>query len=195
MAHEELMTNEELIELFMRQVVIADKHTVGDYMASIGRWSEGVSAVNNSYKWLNTLVDAGKLVRGDGFYRLPDCKSEYADHARALTKALAEILKLNLDTHILREHTIAEKGLRPDALVLLTKEGRGLCFVLEVCVNEREDYLNQKINTWFLWDGANQYLSQLFGKRIKHFEIVTVGLDTERTFNFNQYLQEVKNGI
>jgi len=49
---------------------------------------------------------------------------------------------------ILREPEIKELGLRPDAVVLLTRGDKALCFVLEICLNETEDYLRQKINAW-----------------------------------------------
>jgi len=169
------MAHETTIFEIIQTLVIADKHVVADVMARRGLWTKGVSAVNNSYKTLNYLADCGKLVKGDGYFKLPHCKSDYAEHARLLTKAFAEILKANPACLIFREYTIAEKGLRPDGIIVLRKEDQGLCFVLELCNKESEDYLQQKINTWRYWQGATSYLSQLTGYQIPHFDIVRSG--------------------
>jgi hypothetical protein len=177
------MAHESTVLEIMEALVIADKHVVGGLMAHRGLWMKGVSAVNNGYKALNYLTDCGKLVKGDGYFKLPHCKSEYAEHARLLTKALAEIMKLNPSCKIFREHTIAEKGLRPDGIVVLKKEDQGLCFVLELCNHETESYLEQKINTWRYWPEANEYLSRLTGYKIPHFDIV-------RSTELTDYLKE-----
>jgi hypothetical protein len=177
----------------VESLVIADKHVIGDIMAHKKIWNPGPSAVNNSYKALNNLVDAGKLVKGDGFFKLPGCKSEYKEHAQLLTKALAEILKLNLESKIYREITLKEVGLRPDALILLARENRCLCFALEICNNEFPEYLMQKVNALRGWDGALQTFSMLFGTKIKAFDIVVSGgIEAEGTFEFSQYLEEVE---
>lgn len=189
------MAHEEAIYGLMEALVIADKHTIGELMAHYEIWNAGTSAVNNSYKALNFLVDQGKLEKGDGYFRLLGCKSEYKEHAQLLTKALAEILKPNYLTIILREPTLDEIGLRPDAIVFLTKEDKGLCFILEVCNNEFPEYLTQKVNAWRGWDGAAEKLSELFGEDIKEFDIVVAGdIEAEGTFNFNAYMEEVQNG-
>lgn len=176
------MAHENTIYELMKELVIADKHVIGDIMAHREIWTVGTSAINNSYKALNLLVDGGKLVRGNGFYKLLDCKSEYKEHSQLLTKAIAKIQKLNYRTRIFREHSIAEKGLRPDALVFLIRENEGLCFVLEVCNNETPEYLQQKINTWNSWEEAKDYLSQLFETQIKEYDFVS---------ELDQYLMEV----
>lgn len=89
------MAHEKTILTIMESLVIADKHVIGDLMAHKGIWKAGTSAVNNSYKALNALVDLGKLERGDGWFRLRGCRSEYREHAQILTKALAEIIKVD----------------------------------------------------------------------------------------------------
>jgi hypothetical protein len=185
------MAHEEAILEIMEALVIADKHTVGDIMAHKGLWNAGVSSVNNSYKALTTLVDQGKLEKGDGYFRTIGCRSEYKEHAQLLTKALAEIQKLNYQTKILREPTLDEIGLRPDAIVFLTKEDKGLCFILEVCNNEFPSFLTQKVNAWKGWDGAKERLSQFFGE-VKEFDIVVAGeIEAEGTFNFNSYMEAI----
>ena len=90
------MAHEKTVMELMNQLVIADKHIIGDLMAHQKIWTTGTTSVNNSYKALNPLVDSGRLEKGNGYFRLPGCKSEYKEHAQLLTKALAEILKLNL---------------------------------------------------------------------------------------------------
>lgn len=188
------MANEEAVMELMSQLVIADKHIIGDLMAYKGFWTAGVSAVNNSYKALNTLVDAGRLERGEGYYRLSECKSEFKEHAQLLSKSIAEILKLKLNVKVLREVTLNEIGLRPDALVLLIKYDRFACFVLEVCNHEINfpEFLIQKVNAWRQWDKALETLSQLFQTPIKAFDIVVSGdITADGTSELKQYLEEV----
>lgn len=187
------MAHDETIFRLMQKLVIADKHVIGDLMAHKGFWTTGVSSINNSYKALNALADYHKLEKAKGYYRLPDCKSEYKEHARLLTKAIAEILKLNYSTEVFREHSIEEKGLRPDAIVLLTRNGKGLCFFLEVCINETPEYLQAKINTLKGWPEAREYLSNLFKTEIKVFDIVVAGnLASDDAIAFNTFIEEVK---
>lgn len=180
----------------MQRLVIADKHIVGDVAASWGIWSEGTSTINNSYKGLNYLVDAGKLVKGNGFYKLPDCRSEYKEHSQLLTKAIAEILKVERHAQIFREHSIKEKALRPDAIIFLTHDSKGICFFLEVCNNEKPEYLQAKMNAIKNWPEAKEYLSNLFKTKINEFDIVLAGdLISDDAIAFNIYIEEVKNEI
>lgn len=181
------MSHEETIYQLMESLVISDKQTIGDIQASKGLWSPGPSAVNNSYKALCNLSDLGKLTKGDGYFKLPDCRSEYKEHAQLITKALAEILKLDVQSTIKREVVISEVGLRPDAIVLITKDNHGICLILEVCNNETPEYLQSKINVWESWQGDTQFLSRLFGIKIPHYEVVPVTvLD-----GFISYLKEI----
>jgi len=186
------LAHEETILEIMNNLVIADKHIVGDIMAHKGLWTAGTSSVNNSYKALNNLVDAGKLVKGDGYFKIPTCKSEYKEHSVLLTKALALILKINLNCKIFREPTFQKIGLRPDAIVLITKDNKALCFILEVCNNETPEYLTQKINAWKIWPEAGEELSALFGLAIPRFDIVVSGEYVKGVFEFNAYIEEVK---
>lgn len=183
------MSNESEILAILEHLVISDKHTVASLM--LHRFKEGTSSVNNVYKALTNLVGMGKLVKGDGYFKLPSCKSEYKEHAQLLTKALAEVLKLKLTTKIIREPTIPEIGLRPDAIIFITKEDKGLCFILEVCNNETQEYLTQKINAWKTWRGARDYLSKLFNVKVKDFDIVVDGGISDGAFEFQTYLKEV----
>lgn len=151
---------------------ISDSLTIGEILHSKGLYSNVHSARVNAQKALNNLSDLGKIEKCKGYYRTLDCKSEYKEHSRLLTKSLSKILKRS-DAIIYREITVPEIGLRPDAVVLLKKDGSGLCFVLEAVNNETEIYLQSKINAWKNWAGALDYLSRLFGYRIPHFELVT----------------------
>jgi hypothetical protein len=64
--------------------------------------------------------------------------------------------------------------LRPDAIVLLTKENLGACFVFEAMDTETESYFEMKKNVWKAWDDAPKYLTELFGTvpPIPYFDIV-----------------------
>jgi hypothetical protein len=167
-----------------------DKHILGDVMASKGVWSAGTSASNNADK---ILKSDSRLEKIDGYYRIIGCKSEYKEHSRLLTKAIAEIHKLNYEVKVYREKTISSIGLRPDAIVLLTKNNQHLCFILEVCNNEFPEFLQQKVNAWRQWENALHALSEFLEMRIQAFDIVVSGdISAEGTFEFNQYLKDIQ---
>lgn len=166
------MAHECFIISLMESLHIADKHIISDIMAHKGYWTPGTSAVNNSYKALNNLVDEGKLERVDNFYRLPTSKSNYEFHSKELTKNLASILKLNYQTTIFREHFIEDVGLRPDAMILIIDGNRAAILILEVMHNETQAYFEMKRNTWQNWTGACDYLSNLFGIEVESFNII-----------------------
>lgn len=185
------MAYESEVLSLMSHLIIADKHIIASLMSN--RWQEGTSSVNNAYKALTNLVGMGKLEKGDGFFRIPGCKSEYKEHSQLLSKVIAEIIKTNLVSKIMREPNVSEAGLRPDAIVLLARDNKGLCFILEVANNEKEDYLCQKVNTWLHWDSAKEALSELLGLKISCFDIVVAGNAITGTFEFQDYLKEVLN--
>jgi hypothetical protein len=169
------MAREEEIRRIMEALVIADDKVIGEIMAARGVWGEGQSSRVQSGKSMKNLADLNRLEKGDGFYRIPGCKSEYKDHAKLLTKQLAEILKAYPESIIHREHDLTKEcGLRPDAICLATKDDHGFCFILEVLVSETETYFESKINTWAGWSGATEYLSKLFGYRIPNFSIIPI---------------------
>ena len=183
------MRHEAKIYTLMESLKIADKHIIGDLMAHFGIWAPGTSAVNNSYKILNN----SDFERGDGWFRVRGCLSEYKAHSKALTAALASIIKLNLDYKILREPTLKNIGLRPDSLIMLTKNDQSLVMILEVCLEEPKDYLEQKVHAWQQYDAALEELSTLFQTPIKAYDIVVLGdYIPEGTQEFNSYLVEVQ---
>lgn len=187
------MAHEDTVYEVMQKLVIADTKLIAEIMSAKGIWTAGTSAYQNSYKALTTLTALNKLVKGSDYWKLPECKSEYQDHAKLLTQSLAEILKLNIPSIIFREITIPAIGLRPDSLILLKEGGEGLCFVLECVHNETEQYLASKISAWRHWDNTLPHLSQLFKFKIPHFLIATTGEPIDGAIQFNQLLMEVKN--
>lgn len=167
------MAHHEEVQGLMESLKVASKHHVGQIMAARGRWKQGASAVNNSYRILNDLVGLNQLERQNGFFRTIGCRSQLKEHSLYLTEALTEILS-QYQAVIYREHEIKKIGLRADAICLITKDNFGFCFILEVLHNETEQYLAQKINVWEQWDGALEYLSRLFSVRIPHFDFIAV---------------------
>lgn len=166
------MAHEETVMELMQMLKVADKQAISSIMTARKVWSAGTSSLNNSYRALKNLADLGKLEQGNGWFRIPGCKSQYEQHAKALTKSLTKILILNRLSLIFREVTITEVGLRPDAIVLLINNNQGLCFVYEEVINETEAYYQRKVDTWEHWSGALPYLSQLTGYRIHDFQLV-----------------------
>lgn len=89
------MSKEQEVMDIMEALVIAKDIHVGEVMAARGHWAEGQSARVNSGKVLKKLSEIGKIQRCEGgFWRLPGCRSEFKGHARLLTRALVDILKL-----------------------------------------------------------------------------------------------------
>ncbi len=127
-----------------------------------GYCTAGVSTVNNTYKALMNLTELGKIVKEGNYFRLPTCESQYKDHARLLTNTLAEMYCLNCELTVHRERLIEEKGLRPDAMVLLTRNGEGRCVILEVLENETEEYFRSKVRVWNNWNEATESLQRNF---------------------------------
>lgn len=168
----DIIAHEETVMELMNQLVYATKHDIGDIMAHKEIFTAGTSAVNNAYKILTTLVDSGKLEKGGGdYFKLKEARGNHQEHSRLITAALIKILKLDYQTIIHREHEISEKGLRPDAIILLVNGDKSCCRVLEVMNHESQDYINQKIHTWDAWEGAEEYLSKLFNTNIKFYDI------------------------
>jgi len=155
----------------MQKVRISDSKTVGKVMAAWGFWKEGNSSVVNSHKALIYHSELGKVEKCKGFWRVKGCESEWKEHAQLLTELLAGILIEYPQSIIYREHFIKEVGLRPDAIILNIHEGKGRCIIYEVMLNETEEYFRQKENAWKQWPQAKEYLSNLFGYKIKSFTV------------------------
>jgi len=96
---------------------------------------------------------------------------------------------------VFREYTIPEIGLRPDAIIMLQKGGEGMVLVLEIVCHETEQYLASKIHAWQQFEGALDYLSNLFKFKIPHFLICTTGEPIDGAVQFNQLIKEIKNEI
>lgn len=165
------MPKQKVMEI-LEKVKIIDSKTVGKIMSAWGIWKAGNNAAVQAHKALVYQAELKNLERCDGFWRTPDCKSEWKEHAQFLTTVLADVLSHFPDTLIYREHFIPEVGLRPDAIILKINDGYGSCVVLEAVMNETDDYFNQKVNVWKQWQGANEYLSRLFNYRIKSFVVL-----------------------
>lgn len=178
------MAHEQTVMDIMESLGIGTKHQVAEVMAVKVGWKPGPSAINNTYKALARLTQQGKLEQGKGFFRVPSCRSDYSEHAQLLSQCIAEILKLPFQIKVKREHTIQEVGLRPDALMYIQDENRGLCFVLEVINHEPEVSLTTKANVWNQWKDAPRYLSKLFGAPVTHFDFV-------RSDELGSYLKEM----
>lgn len=178
------MEHAERIRSFMNELVYATKHDIGDLMAHEGVWKPGTSAVNNSYKYLEEDVggylEKGKSEKG-GFYKLKGKKGNHDEHSRLVTAELVKIKKIPYETKIFRECFIGEKGLIPDALILTINGNKAACWILEVKNFENESFYAQKVHTWEAWEEANGYLSNLFGVKVKAFQLINKA-------------EEVKNG-
>ena len=186
------MRHETTIMEIMEKLVIASKHEVAELMAYRGFWTPGPSATNNTYKYQMVLVQLKRLVKGNGFFKLPGCESEYKEHAQLLTKTLIQILKANPEAAIWRERPIPEVGSRPDALVLLRKGNLGRMLILEACDSETDSYLRAKINLYRKNPEIPRLLGEITGVRIPSFDIVIVGRDAPQgTITLNTALEDL----
>jgi len=169
------VAREEEVKQIMEALVIADDKIIGEIMAARGVWGEGQSARVQAAKALKNLADTNQLEKGEGsYYRIIGCKSTYQPHSVLLTKQLAEILKVYPESIIFRERNVPEIGVRPDGIILIKRENKGLVIILECLVNETETYYQSKVRAWESWDGALEYLSRLFGVKIPNFSIIPI---------------------
>lgn len=168
------MAKEDEVLAIMDSLKIATKHDVAAIMAARGHWKEGDSATNNSYKALSALVEENKLEKFNGWFRVPGCKSEGGIHSELLTKALVEFLKLAYDMDIKREH-MTSIATRPDALILAKNDKYACCIVLEIAHHETDASLDGKVHAWLGFEGALDYLSEVFGEPVDRFYIVVGG--------------------
>ncbi len=182
------------INQIIRALRISDTLTIAEILYHVypNYYSNLHSARVQVQKVLNAEVFSKRLVKENGYYRVPECKSEYKEHSRLLTRALADVLIANPTAIIHREITIPEVALRPDAVILLIKGYQGLCFILEAVNNEPPEYLNQKIGVWRSWENSLNFLSDLFKYLIPHFDIVIAGEHSASgVYNLSHYLREV----
>jgi hypothetical protein len=168
---------------------VSDAQIIGEILSPIRGWTAGQSATVQVQKELRPLVPE-KIYKGNGYYRTLDCKSEYKDHAKSLTHHLARILKSPYNPTIYREHSFPN-GLRADAVCLVRKGNKALCFVLEVVINEPHSYLEMKRSEWKRWKGAKDYLTQLFKVEIPHFAIVVEGREISWAVPLSKILEDV----
>jgi hypothetical protein len=176
-----ITATEQAIYCYLQLLGISTKHILGDIAAvKLALWKSGVSATNNVYKVLCKLVDLGLVVRDGTVFRLPHIKSTWTQHCQLLTETLAELIKLPYEIDIHREKPLPI-GLRPDALVLLKNKGLGRCLVVEVCNTETSQYLQTKLTAWESWENSTEFLSELFGYRIPHYEFLIIGIDHSKS--------------
>jgi hypothetical protein len=179
------------VKRIINSTKIIDAKSGGEILFKQGHYSTPQSGRTHFQKHANNLAALGKIERCDGFYRTLGCKSEYGEHARLLTSCLAEILKLPLTAHIYREVSFSI-GTRADAVVLLKKNDKGLCFVLEVAHNETHEYLQRKLNAWRNWKEATKALSELFGIPVPNFGFVVEGMHLSGATQLQKLLEEIR---
>lgn len=154
-------------------------------------WAPGQSAKVNVKKYLDALVEQGKLERCDGFYRVKGSRSEYKDHARKLSECIGEFFKIKKIKVIAKREIPLSNGLRADAVILLIKDIKGLCAVLEVCRKEADQYFQAKLNEWERFN-AHDELARLFGYEIPHYILTVEGKEVKGIIRFQDLIQILK---
>jgi hypothetical protein len=163
----------KLVEVFK----VATDDTIGNVARQIYNlnWQEGLSARNQAHKHLDELALTNQIKKGKGFYSV---KNEYqgdfkpGSHDRLIAQLIAQLLCLKLPVKIHREVSFSHIGLRADLVILIKKNEKYLCVVIEACNKETENYRQMKTNLWKSWEGANRALSELFQVNIPHFSVV-----------------------
>ena len=175
----------KLIEIFR----VANDDVIGNTARQIFNlnWKEGLSARNQAHKILDELALTGQIKKEKGFYAVREYQGEYKEHDRAITDCIAKLIILRRPISIYRE-TSFSNGIRPDAVGLIGKAGKGLCFVLEVCLSESDSYLEQKATFW----RHHNPLQEVFGIPIPHFALVVHGKQHPEMMDFEDFVEEVK---
>jgi len=154
-------------------------------------WKEGLSARNQAHKILDILAETGQIKKGKGFYATNDYDGGYLEHDRLVTQCITQLVLLKLPLTVYREVSFSI-GLRSDVVGLLGKNGKAICFVLEVSNRETDAYMAQKVVGWRNFQGANEALGQLFNAPIPHFTLVVYGKTHPELMDFETFIKEVK---
>ncbi|MBI4766898.1 MAG: hypothetical protein HY787_20295 [Deltaproteobacteria bacterium] len=172
---------------------VFDVKTLAEIFSSFGWWAKGQSSKVNTKKYLDALTEQGKLERGDGFYRVKGSRSDYKEHARKVSECLAELWKLPGIRPLIKKESPFSNGLRPDAVILLIQQDKGLCILLEVANTETDEYLQAKINEL----KRNQELiktelTQLLGYKVPDFILAVKGKEIKGVMPFKTLIQTLK---
>ncbi len=141
-------------------------------------------------KQLNTLVGLGKIKRGKGFYSTLDYAGEFKEHDQGITHCIAELIKLNYPISIFRERSLTG-GIRPDIIGLIGKDGKALCFIVEVCISEEDAYLQQKAIFW----KYHNPLEEVFGFKVPPPTLVVYGKTHPGFIPFEDFIKKLKETI
>jgi hypothetical protein len=173
----------EKVLKIMETFQIAGTHEVADQMTE---YKKGPSRYTNANKHLEYWAGLKKIEKCDGFWRMPGCRAEYSPHTKALTIAIGKILKVEATHHIHREYQISEIGLRPDLICFLTRGDKAICFLLEICLTEKESYTEMKERAFKDWPDKLKFLSDLFHYPIPHYDFIA-----DRGTELDHYIKEV----
>jgi hypothetical protein len=168
--------------------VITDNQ-LGEIFAPRFNWTPGHSARVQARKILENLTNLGKITKHEGFYRSLSCRSEFSDHARALSETLVKFYNLKDIVPTIRREVSFPVGLRADAVIFLKKEVMGRVCVYECDLTEDINFLKSKENEWNSWGGALQALSDLFPYGVDCFDFVT--LSGRVGIKLTDYLEEL----
>jgi hypothetical protein len=152
------------------------------------------SDIVQTQKKLNTLVALNKIIRGAHWYAVNEYEGQFKEHDQKRTELIARLIRLKLPISVFTEVSFPI-GIRSDLVVLIGKENKAICAVIEVANTEvkKPEYLNQKIVAWKNWTEAPQYLSNLFKIPIPHFSLVVEGMTHPLAVDFTKFM-EVLNG-
>jgi len=140
------------------------------------------SSVVQTQKQLNVLVATGKLKRGHHWYAVNEYEGQFLEHDQKRTEVIARLIRLKLPISVFTEVSFPI-GIRSDVVVLIGRNGKAICSIIEICNKETEKYLQMKLNALKNWTGTNEALSKLFGCHIPTFSVVVSKNQTDDGFS------------
>ncbi len=151
-------------------------------------YTTDVSLTNNIRKILDLQVELGNITRGKGHYAT-NYRGIFEIHDQKITDCIAQLIFTGCSISAHREVSFSN-GRRADLVVLISKNGKVLCAIIEIIHTETETYLRDKLHSFRVWETASEELSQLFNTPIPYFTIITHGSDEAMTFE--NFIEEVK---
>lgn len=155
------------------------------------KWKQGLSARNQAHKILDELALTHKIVKGKHFYAVSGYQGKYGSHGKAVAACIAKLILLKLPLTIYREVSLPI-GLRPDVVGLIGKNGKAVCFCLEVCVDETDTYFQQKVTALKNFKQAPEVLSRIFNVPIPYFSLVVHGKRHPDAIDFDRFLEALQ---
>lgn len=188
-----------LVESLITTLKSATALEIAEVVFAKGKASTLPSARTLVQRELNAKVALGHLERLGTVYRTKGCTSTHHKHSQIINKHITPFFKLPLEVYAHKEHWIAPVYLRSDVVVFLKYRNKCRCAIVEVAETETPESLVNKCHIWKGWDGANDYLTNLFKlpRRVPYFDFVISSGDfcPQNAITYEQFMSEVRKEV